>query len=133
LARYPGRAVRRATFVDEPVLVESAGVLAPADESATSSIDAADALAARVCAENPWARRVPVVLTSVRATVVGGPGDAAAALVDASGHGRLLTADTDVWRLLALTGGHPVDAFVELEAGRLRPLSAVVGGEVLTV
>jgi hypothetical protein len=133
LARYPGRAVRRATFVDEPVLVESAGVLAPADESEAGSIDAADALAARVCAANPWARRVPVVLRSVQATVVGGHGEVAAALIDASGQGRLLTADTHVWRLLALTGGHPVDAFAELEGGRLRPLSAVVGGEVLTV
>ncbi|EWT04058.1 hypothetical protein N864_12070, partial [Intrasporangium chromatireducens Q5-1] len=73
LARYPGRAVRRATFVDEPVLVESTGSLGPpgAEESA-GSIDAADALAARVWAANPWARRVPVVLASVRATTVDG-------------------------------------------------------------
>ena len=34
--------------------------------------------------------------------------------------------------VLALTGGHPVDLFGELEEGRFRPLSAVVGGAVVT-
>jgi len=34
--------------------------------------------------------------------------------------------------LLALTGGHPADLFGELEEGHVRPLSAVVGGAVVT-
>jgi hypothetical protein len=33
---------------------------------------------------------------------------------------------------LALTGGHPVDLFGELEEGRVRPLTVVVGDAVMT-
>ena len=34
--------------------------------------------------------------------------------------------------LLALTGGHPIHVFGELEDGRVRPLSVVVDGTVVT-
>jgi hypothetical protein len=40
--------------------------------------------------------------------------------------------DAPLDSLLALTGGHPVDIFGELEEGRLRPLSAVIGNAVVT-
>lgn len=137
LARYPGRAVRRATLVDEPRVLGTAGSLAPdagaGEDTRPGTIDTADALAATAWAANPWARRVPVVLAGVRATVVDEATAPTVALVDPSGHGRLVTPDTDVWRLLALTGGGPSDTFAELEDGRLRPLSVTVDGEVLPV
>jgi hypothetical protein len=40
--------------------------------------------------------------------------------------------DAPLDSLLALTGGHPVDLFGELEDGRVRPLSVVVGEAVVT-
>jgi hypothetical protein len=40
--------------------------------------------------------------------------------------------DAPLDSLLALTGGHPVDLFGELEEGSVRPLSAVVNGAVVT-
>ena len=144
LARYPGKAVQRALFVDEPVVSDATGRLPDGD-----SIDAAHAKAAATWAVNPWAWRVPVVLGGVRATVVGDgegagragdrrrPGISAvpvsAAVVDEAGDALRLTEDSPVWSLLALTGGHPTDVFAELEGRRARPLSAVVQGELVAL
>ncbi len=144
LARYPGKAVHRALFVDEPVLSDARGGLADA-----GSVDAAHAKAAATWAVNPWAWRVPVALEHVRATVLdrgggaGRPGDrrgpvgeavpVSAALVDEAGDALRLTEDSPVWPLLALTGGHPTDVFAELEGQRARPLSAVVDGELVAL
>ena len=144
LARYPGRAVHRALFVDEPVLSDARGGLAGA-----GSIDAAHARAAATWGVNPWAWRVPVALEHVRATVLDGGGGAGraggqrgpasaaalvpAALVDEAGDALRLTEDSPAWQLLALTGGHPTDVFAELEGQRARPLSAVVDGELVAL
>ena len=143
LARYPGKGVHRALFVDEPVLSDARGELPGA-----GSVDAAHAKAAATWAVNPWAWRVPVVLGRVRATVLHdggarrgegrrGPGATAApvpaAVVDEAGDGLRLTEDSPVWSLLTLTGGHPTDVFAELEGRRARPLSAVVDGELVAL
>ena len=56
-----------------------------------------------------------------------------AALVDEAGDALRLTADSPVWTLLALTGGHPTEVFAELEGQRARPLSAVVEGELVAL
>ncbi len=146
VARYPGRAARRALFVDEPVVVSEAGGL-----PRTMSVEEAHATAAATWSRNPWAWRVPVVLGGVRATVIPGPelettrragrpqrpaasaAPVAAALVDASGDGVRLTDDSAVWLLLALTAGQPTDVVVELEGRRARPLSAVVDGGLVTL
>jgi hypothetical protein len=144
LARYPGKAVHRALFVDEPVVSDARGQLAGG-----GSIDAAHAKAAATWAANPWAWRVPVVLGGVRATVVDDGGSAgragdrrrpgisavpvSAAVVDEAGDALRLTEDSPVWSLLALTGGHPTDVFAELEGRRARPLSAVVDGELVAL
>ena len=69
VARYPGKAVRRALFVDEPVVVSEAGGLPE-----PFSVNEAHATAAATWARNPWAWRVPVVLGSVCATIVSGAG-----------------------------------------------------------
>ena len=119
LACYPGRAVRRALFTDDPVALSDDGVL-PAGGPWSQAYDTA----AQAWALNPWAARVPLVLRAVRAGVPAGGGRAV--LVDADGLARPLTTDSDVPALLALTGGAPTDVFGELEAGGLRPLSIVV-------
>jgi hypothetical protein len=121
LARYPGRAVRRALFVDEPsVSAASAGL------PAGSSLDAALADAAQAWALNPWGRRVPVVLADVRVTA-----GEVAMVVDESGAAQPLTDDAETWSLLALTGGRPAPLFGELEGDRLRPLSVLAEGALV--
>ena len=163
LARYPGAAVRRALFVDEPAVVDARGEL-----PAGSTLAAAQAVAAAALARNPWSRRVPVVVSAASVSAAGGTaaggttatgpaapgttatgpataaagspsgrvapdGASAARLVDTDGTRVELTADTDTWMLLALTGGHPTDVFGELDGGRLRVLTAVVDGEAVAL
>jgi len=159
LARYPGKAVRRALFVDEPRAIhlgDAAPGLGSVDAHSISarSIDDALAHAATTWAANPWAWRVPVVLRQVRATVLD-PGDAgrggagrggagggtaravptpvSGALVDEQGNAVRLTEDSPLWPLLALTGGQPTEIFAELEGRSARPLSAVVDDELVSL
>lgn len=155
VARYPGRAVRRALFTDEPAVQPE-----PSGLPDGTSVEGALATAAAAWARNPWARRVPVVIADARVTVgparradargleapgiagartvggvggVGGGGGAGGVLVDHEGHGLVLTDDTDVWTLLALTGGQPSRLFGELEGERLRPLSVMAEGELVAL
>lgn len=118
LARYPGAAVRRALFVDEPAFSEES-VRMPSG----ASLEDARSVAAQAWGQNPWARRVPVVLADVRVGVD--------RVVDGEGASVSLTDDADVWSLLALTGGRPARVFGELEESRLRPLTVVVDDEVV--
>jgi len=118
LARYPGAAVRRALFVDEPT-VSDGDVRMPSG----ASLEDARSAAAETWGRNPWARRIPVVLSDVRVGVD--------RVVDAEGSSVSLTDDADVWSLLALTGGGPARVFGELEETRLRPLTVVLDGEVV--
>lgn len=127
LARYPGRAVRRALFVDEPTVAEESAQGRSAAPTG-GSLDEALATAAHTWALNPWARRVPVVLTGV-SVVPGEP----ASLVDGAGACQPLTGDAELWALLALTGGQPSDLFGELEGDLLRPLSVVVERELVAL
>ena len=54
-------------------------------------------------------------------------------LVDSGGRGLQLADGGDVWSMLATVGPDPVTVFGELEDERLRPLSVVVGDEVVPV
>ncbi len=128
VARYPGSAVRRATFVTPPAVAGAAPALPAGGDVADAYGRRAQALAA-----NPWTRRVPVVLAGVRLDVVppasagatgarGGAGGVV--VVDAAGHALPVLPDVDPWGLLARSGGAPVDVFGELEDGALRVLSA---------
>lgn len=131
VARYPGRAVRRALFVDEPVvLADAEGALPMA-----RTIDGARAVAAETWAVNPWARRIPVLLggVCVRSERMDGGAMVSAAVVDERGDGMRLTGDSALWLMLALTGGQPTDVFAELESDRLRPLTVVVDGELVAL
>jgi len=118
VARYPGAAVRRALFVDEPAFSDES-VRMPSG----ASLEHARSAAAAAWGQNPWARRVPVVLADVSVGVD--------RVVDAEGASVPLTDCDYVWSLLALTGGRPARVFGELEESRLRPLTVVVGGEVV--
>jgi hypothetical protein len=75
---------------------------------------------------SPWRERYPVLLKGVRVSV-----DDPGWLRDGSGD-ALPIVDASLASLLALTGGYPVDLFGELEEGRVRPLTVVVGETVMT-
>jgi hypothetical protein len=121
LSRYPGSAPQRATFTGTAGPCGTAGTLGTG-----SSISQALAAESAAVALSPWRERHPVLLAGVcvcpgsSGWVRDGAGDA------------LPLVDAPLDSLLALTGGHPVDIFGELEEGHLRPLSAVVGGTVVT-
>lgn len=84
-------------------------------------IDGALAVYGEALGRNPWLDRWPLALTAV-VPVRRGRGwllrDGAGRAVPATGD------DEQLWRLAALSGGHPAGVFGEWEDGRLRPLSA---------
>ena len=121
VARYPGSGPRRAMFTG-PVAPQ--GLAASLGEG--GNIAQALEIESAAVALSPWCERHPVLLSGVRIC----PGNYGW-LRDGSGNALPLV-DAPLDSLLALTGGHPVDLFGELEEGRFRPLSAVVGGAVVT-
>lgn len=121
VARYPGSAPRRALFAG-PVLPRGAQASLGDGGGIADALEAESAAVAR----SPWRDRHPVLLGGVRVSP-GNPGW----LRDQAGDALPILGDS-LASLLALTGGHPVDIFGELEEGRVRPLSLVVDGEVVT-
>lgn len=123
---HPGSAPARGSFVADPVVVGQASTLphgtAPPD-TLTGALDRA----AAAMAANPWSDRSPAV---VRGRVVGGDRPA---FEDGDGDRLPLAEGVDPWPLLALTGGHLSDAFVELEAGTVRPLTLAVDDQLVPV
>lgn len=121
IARYPGTAPQRAMFT---------GPVAPrtlaSDLGEGCSIADILAVEAAAVALSPWRERHPALLAGV-SVCPGTPGW----LRDSAGH-CLPLLDASVDSLLALTGSHPVHVFGELEDGRIRPLSVVVNGAVVT-
>lgn len=121
VARYPGSAPQRAMFTS-PVVPR--GLARSLGEGC--SIAQALELESAAVALSPWRERHPVLFGGVRVS----PGDHGW-IRDGWGD-ALPMVDAPLDSLLALTGGHPVDLFGELEDGRVRPLSAVVGESVVT-
>jgi len=120
VARYPGTTSRRARFVSPPVPVTSrAGLPAGGDVADALSV------AAEAWAVNPWAGRVPVVLTDVRMSV--------SHLVDLSDRSLPLLAETEPWLALAVSGGAPVSVFAEVEERGLRPLTVETGAALVAL
>ncbi|WP_233156994.1 MULTISPECIES: SWIM zinc finger family protein [Amycolatopsis] len=123
IARYPGGSPRRALLTgDEHKITPGSGLPHATD------VRTALAQAARWLAGNPWLRRIPLALAGM--TVV--PGEPPL-LVDASGTALTLAPDTDVWQLLALTGGHPAPVFGEWIDERLHPLSVQAGDRLVAL
>jgi hypothetical protein len=121
VARYPGSGQRRAMFTGP---LNPLGMAASLGEGGSVS-QALEAESAAV-AVSPWRDRHPVLLGGVRVCP-----DGQGWLQDSAGDALPLV-DAPLDSLLALTGGHPVDLFGELDEGRVRPLSAVVNGAVVT-
>jgi hypothetical protein len=121
VGRYPGTPPKRALFASDPVATGQSGTL-------PDPVGIAEALVRRAArlAAGPWLDRVPLVLGGVALTAGAKPH-----VRDAAGDRLDLTDDIPLWLLLALTGGHPVDLFGELEGGRFRPLSVADDGKVL--
>ena len=120
VARYPGSAPRRAMFTG-PIVARG---LAASLGDCGSIAQALETESAAV-ALSPWRDRHPVLLRAVR-VCSGEEGW----LRDESGD-ALPILEASLTSLLALTGGRPVDAFGELEEGKVRPLSIVVDGAVV--
>lgn len=120
VALYPGSAPQRAMFTT-PVTPRG---LARSFGEGCSIAQALEQESAGV-AVSPWRERYPVLLSGVRVSAAG-PGW----LRD--GSGALPIVDASLGSLLALTGGYPVDVFGELEEGRVRPLTVVAGGAVMS-
>lgn len=123
LALYPGSPPRRALLADEPVITTGDGF--PAPSTVLGALD----LAAGWRAGNPWLSRIPMSLGAV--TVV--PGGDRAVLVDVDGSTLALAPETDLWPLLALTGGHPVDLFGEWYDDSLHPRSLAGDGQLVSL
>ena len=121
VARYPGTPPRRAMFTG-PVVSRA---LAASLGEGCSIARALEAESAAV-AVSPWRDLHPVLLGGVRVCP-----DGQGWLRDESGDALPIRGDS-LPSLLALTGGHPAEVFGELEEGRVRPLSVVVGGAVVT-
>lgn len=123
VALYPGGSPRRALLAGEEHKVTQGGGLGHATDVRGALHQAATWLAG-----NPWLRRIPMALNGM--TVV--PGDTPL-LVDHTGAALALAPDTDVWRLLALSGGHPIPIFGEWIDERFHPLSAEIDDRLVTL
>ncbi|OLF11274.1 hypothetical protein BU204_30820 [Actinophytocola xanthii] len=123
LAHYPGSPPRRVLLAGEPTTGAGAGL--PVTDTVLRALD----LAATWQAGNPWLERIPMALGAV--TVV--PREGGPVLVDRDGTALRLAADVDVWPLLGLSGGHPVDLFGEWVDGRFHPCSLATDGALVSV
>jgi hypothetical protein len=124
VARYPGNGPRRGVFTgDQTVVGEDMATIA----QPTGVRGALDQMGAWL-AGNPWLDRTPCALAG-RITTAG----ARAWFVDAESDALPIAADSDVWRLLALTGGATTTVFGELEAGVLHPTTVVVDNRLVGV
>ncbi|MFC0448622.1 SWIM zinc finger family protein [Rhodococcus jostii] len=118
---YPGAAPLRAQFGDAHAAPEPFTTLAP------GGIDTAlDHFAAAVGAD-PWVRSWPALLTGVTRTV----DDGRWFVVDPEGRALPLSGEDPVlWRLLGMSGGHPVTVFGEWNSESLVPVSVFDHGTV---
>jgi hypothetical protein len=122
LALYPGSAPRRALFVGERAVAGTAGGLTMGTTIDRALVGAAEAMAA-----NPWAERLPFALREVQVVRHEGQG----LVVDGGGHALPIQPRSDIAGVLAVSGGRPCDLFGEWNGRALRPLAAMVEGEVV--
>lgn len=121
LSRYPGHDPRRALFAEEPIALERTAALGAGVSIAT----ARDRLI-RGWSDNPWLERIPATISGVLRMV----DDKTGCLQDDAGERVMLHGEPI--NLLALSGGHPITVFGELDQDRFRPLSAELDGELVT-
>ncbi|MFB9472778.1 SWIM zinc finger family protein [Nonomuraea salmonea] len=113
LAYYPGAAPLRALVATRHTPAMSTEVSTEGPEPVPAGMTPAEALdeVARALAEDPWTESWPLVLTGVipgRRTIGGLP---------------LHPRSHDPWRLIAVSGGHPLTVAAEWTPAGLRPLT----------
>ncbi|MCK6544494.1 SWIM zinc finger family protein [Myxococcota bacterium] len=98
--------------------------------AAWPSIDVALERWARQLADNPWTERLAFPLAAVTPVIDGPRGW----LVDAHGTALPLSVRAEAsWRLLALSGGHPLELVVEWDGRAARALTAFTDGTIVTI
>ena len=126
VALHPGHSPRRGVFTGEHAVTGRADGLGGA---ASGGISAALDRVATWVAANPWLHSVPVALQQVTPVLDG----AGTVVVDGEGAALPVAAGADVWSLLALSGGAPVDLFGEWSDDHLHPCSVVVDGRLVAL
>ncbi|WP_405178012.1 SWIM zinc finger family protein [Nocardia sp. NBC_01377] len=96
---------------------------------ASGTIAAALEAHARALGADPWLRSWPVLLPEVTPVV----DDSGWRVVDSGGAALALAPSEQPWRLLGISGGHPVTLSADWTQEGLVPVSALVAGEVLDV
>ncbi|WP_227980314.1 SWIM zinc finger family protein [Nocardia spumae] len=85
---------------------------------------------ARALSADPWLREWPMLLSEVVPT----PGEHGWYLAEADGTAVPIAATVEVpWRLIGLSGGHPLTVIGEWTAAGLVPIAALSGGELVDV
>ena len=120
LAFHPGAAPLRALLASEPETVGRATGFGGG--SVAAALDAT----ALALAANPWLEEWPVALAAATPDVTAGDWT-----LNADGSLPLGGPPGPVWRLLALSGGHPVSVFGLWNGARLEPLAASDGERVV--
>jgi SWIM zinc finger len=124
LVFYPGAAPLRA------LVAERHGEPQPLERlPGHATVEAALGARAQALARNPWSDRFPTGLRDVVPSRDGSEW----ALVDEGGGGIVLAARAAPWELVAVSGGHPVDVFGELDGEQLRPLTLAAEGRVVAL
>lgn len=123
ICRYPGEPMR--------ALIKNRDAIAPVTSLAHAmSIDALLDLYAKQRSLNPWMEGIAVALKDV--TPVNTP--TGWAWVDAASQSLAMLADDPAaWRLVAISGGLPMDVVVHYDGACARPLAVMVGGQYRVV
>ncbi|MGO4614899.1 DUF5691 domain-containing protein [Nocardia sp. 2YAB30] len=123
---YPGAAPLRALWGERHGAAEPFTTL-PADADRPNTIAAALADHAAALGADPWLRSWPMLLVDVIPALT----EQGWYLTESDGTALPIASAEQPWRLLAVSGGHPVTVAAEWSAGGLVPISVFTAGEVV--
>ncbi|MEU0499978.1 SWIM zinc finger family protein [Nocardia sp. NPDC005998] len=122
---YPGGAPLRALWGERRGAAEPFTTLPVLDGTIAAALDAhAGALGA-----DPWLRSRPVLLTDVVPVWT----ENGWYITESDGTALPVAATEQPWRLLGVSGGHPVTLAAEWSAAGLVPISAFIAGEIVDI
>ena len=82
----------------------------------------------QVFAGNPWIYTVPCLLVAVQPVI----DEETYRLLDSEAQAiEIKISDHSFWKMMAVSGGHPISVFVEWEGGTFRPLSVIMAERVI--
>ena len=117
---YPGMGVRR-SLVDTR---EGMALILPDPTLGVDRMEKAIAQYAQALSENPWLSQFPLVLRQMRPHYASNHPAFKWWLQDQAGQGLPLSRSFDQgWKMLAVSGGHPITVFGEWDGQTLLPLS----------